>query len=156
MKVSILWDMDGTIADLYAVDNWLEYLRHYDPTPYKQAEAMWDMERLVRTLDALIDNGVEIKVVSWLSKESNKEYDTEVRKAKREWLDRYGFPYQHCHLVPYGTNKAYYRDKDSINILIDDNAEVRNAFMKFDNCYTVNPTTVDIVNYLETLACTLV
>ena len=35
-KVKILvWDMDGTIADLYGVENWLPMLRAFDPTPIK-------------------------------------------------------------------------------------------------------------------------
>ena len=40
----ICFDMDGTIADLYAVNNWQNMLRAYDPTPYATAEPMWDME----------------------------------------------------------------------------------------------------------------
>ena len=36
-----IWlDMDGTIADLYAVDNWLDMLRAYDATPYVKAKPM--------------------------------------------------------------------------------------------------------------------
>ena len=38
-KIKILvWDMDGTIADLYGVENWLPMLRAYDPTPYRTAK----------------------------------------------------------------------------------------------------------------------
>ena len=33
MTKAIYFDMDGTIADLYAVDGWLDMLRAYDPTP---------------------------------------------------------------------------------------------------------------------------
>ena len=29
----VVFDMDGTIADLYAVPNWLQMLRAEDPTP---------------------------------------------------------------------------------------------------------------------------
>ena len=29
----IWFDMDGTIANLYGVENWLPMLRAYDPTP---------------------------------------------------------------------------------------------------------------------------
>ena len=34
----ICFDMDGTIADLYAVENWLPMLRAFDPTPYEVAD----------------------------------------------------------------------------------------------------------------------
>ena len=37
MIKEIVFDMDGTIADLYGVENWLPKLRAYDPTPYQTA-----------------------------------------------------------------------------------------------------------------------
>ena len=35
MPKMICFDMDGTIADLYAVPGWLEKLRAEDATPYR-------------------------------------------------------------------------------------------------------------------------
>ena len=37
MERKIYFDMDGTIADLYGVDNWLEMLINEDATPYRVA-----------------------------------------------------------------------------------------------------------------------
>ena len=37
---AIYLDMDGTIADLYAVPNWLKMLRAENPAPYIQAEPL--------------------------------------------------------------------------------------------------------------------
>ena len=74
MKKIICFDMDGTIADLYAVPNWLEKLRADDPSPYEDAAPMWDMERLREILLALSAEGWEIRVISWLSKDSSEEY----------------------------------------------------------------------------------
>jgi hypothetical protein len=52
-----------------------------------------------------------------------------VRKAKREWLERYNFPFDEIHLVAYGTTKANCtRKKGGYQILIDDNAKVRNGW----------------------------
>ena len=34
---TIVFDMDGTIADLYGVKGWLNYLRNEDTTPYEKA-----------------------------------------------------------------------------------------------------------------------
>ena len=42
------FDMDGTIADLYADPNWLPKLRAYDPTPYINAKPLVNMSRLAR------------------------------------------------------------------------------------------------------------
>jgi len=102
----ICFDMDGTLADLYNVPNWLEQLRAFDPAPYREAECMWDEEELACILNTLIDNGVEIRIITWLSKESTPEYDEAVREAKREWLEALGIPYTHFHGVKYGATKA--------------------------------------------------
>ena len=38
--IKINFDMDGTIADLYGVDNWLEMLINGDTTPYSIAQPL--------------------------------------------------------------------------------------------------------------------
>ena len=42
----IWFDMDGTIANLYGVENWLPMLRAYDPTPYANAVPLLRLSRL--------------------------------------------------------------------------------------------------------------
>ena len=152
MKVKMIcFDMDGTIADLYGVNGWLEMLRRYDPTPYIKARPMWDMDELATILNCLRIMGVEVRIITWLSKESTKEYDKEVRVAKREWLEAYDFPFDHFHGVAYGSTKA-----DSVRrylgegeaILIDDNAKVREGWTLGE---AIDPTTIDIVEYLKGL-----
>ena len=64
----LVFDMDGTIADLYGVSNWLEDLRNENPRPYINAEPLYDMENLVNILNALKACGWKIVVTSWLSK----------------------------------------------------------------------------------------
>lgn len=144
----ICFDMDGTIAQLYAVDNWLEKLRAEDPTPYLEAEPMWNMIALAEVLRKLQEQKIEIRVITWLSKESSEEYKKEVRKAKREWLDKYDFPYNYFHGVQYGAKKA-----DSVRrftgeeeaILIDDNADVRKSWHLGR---TIDPTACDLIEVL--------
>ena len=41
MKKAIFWDMDGTIADLYNVPNWLDKLRAEDTSPYREAKPLF-------------------------------------------------------------------------------------------------------------------
>ena len=84
-------DMDGTLADLFGVENWLEKIRAYDPTPYQTAEPLVDMAELGCLLRSLQNCGINVAVITWLSKEPNKQYDDEVRKAKRAWLKEYGW-----------------------------------------------------------------
>lgn len=147
----IVFDMDGTIAALYQVDNWLEKLRDNDASPYMDAKPMWKMEKLAATLRKLQKHGISISIVSWLSKESNKTFDHETRVAKKAWLKKFDFPVDEIHIVKYGTPKGNYRMRNDRNVLIDDNAEVRKQFEQFSNCSTVNPTEVDIITWLEKL-----
>lgn len=129
MNKTLVFDMDGTIANLYGVENWLEDLRSFNPRPYIIAEPMYDMVLLNALLNELKNNGWKIVVTSWLSKDSTKAYDKEVRKAKREWLERYNFPVDEIHLVKYGTTKANCTRKlGGYQVLVDDNKQVRNGW----------------------------
>ena len=58
MLKMICFDMDGTIADLYGVENWFEKLRAYDASPYLSAEPMWDMEELAFLLEVAQHRGI--------------------------------------------------------------------------------------------------
>ena len=127
MTKTLVFDMDGTIANLYGVENWLEMLRAEDPTPYIVAQPMYDMDTLKVILEMLKLQGWTIAVTSWLSMGSTREYDKLVRQAKREWLERYDFPFDEIHLVAYGTTKANCTRKNGgYQILVDDNEKVRN------------------------------
>ena len=149
MAKMICFDMDGTIADLYSVPNWLDKLRAEDSSPYSDAAPMWNMEELRKILLLLISEGWEVRVISWLSKDSNESYKDEVRKAKLEWLAKYDFPYRRCHLVAYGTTKAdCVRRWASPAILVDDNEKVRNGWHLGE---TIDPTKVDLIEELRKL-----
>lgn len=125
----LVFDMDGTIADFYGVNGWLEYLNENNPTPYIIAEPLYDMVVLTSVLNILKTKGWKIIVTSWLSKDSTKEFDREVRQAKREWLKEYNFPFDEIHLVKYGTTKANCTRKlGGYQILVDDNEQVRNGW----------------------------
>lgn len=148
----ICFDMDGTIADLYGVEGWEPMLRAENPLPYMVANPMWDMVRLAEVLHMVQSVGIEIRIITWLSMDSSELYKAQVREAKREWLDRMGFPYDHFHGVAYGTTKAncirQYLDKNEKAILIDDSAKVREGWHIGE---AVNPTDTDIIAYLENL-----
>ena len=125
----LVFDMDGTIADLYGVNGWLEDLRSENPRPYRVAKPIYDMETLGYILEILKAQGWRVVVTSWLAKGSTREYDEIVRRAKREWLARYQFPVDEIHLVKYGTTKANCTRKlGGYQILVDDNETVRKSW----------------------------
>ena len=125
----LVFDMDGTIADLYGVDGWLDMLRSEDETPYVVATPIYNMTTLNTILTALKNRGWRIAVTTWLAKDSTKAYDAKVRTAKLNWLAENGFPYDEIHLVKYGTTKANCTRKyGGFQILVDDNMKVRNGW----------------------------
>lgn len=137
------FDMDGTIADLYAVPDWKKKLENEDASPYSSAVPMWNMVELNEALMLLAKEGHEIRVISWLAMDSSEEYKDAVRVAKMKWLKQFDFPVDKCHFVAYGTTKANCVRKaasQSSAILIDDNAKVRNGWHLGE---TIDPTAID-------------
>jgi hypothetical protein len=86
INITINFDMDGTIADLYGVENWLDHLINGNTHPYEVAKPMLHFATLARKLNALKKNGYRIAIISWLSKSGTEEYNERVATAKREWL----------------------------------------------------------------------
>lgn len=126
MKRTIWFDMDGTIANLYGVTDWLPKLRAFDPSPYAEAEVMQNMNLLARYLNKLQKLGYRIGVISWLSKNSNSEYDKAVRQVKLEWLKIHlgSVRFNEINITSYGVPKELYMTTLN-DILFDDNALIR-------------------------------
>lgn len=141
MNRTLVFDMDGTIADLYKVENWLADLRSYNPRPYEVARPMYDMDTMASVLVALQNQGWKIVVTTWLSKDSTKAYDEMVSKAKLDWLAKHNFPFDEIHLVSYGTPKSTCTEHlGGIQFLFDDNAEVRREWESKVNRFSVDAT----------------
>lgn len=130
MKMMIWFDMDGTIADLYAVEGWLEALRAEQTTPYELAAPMLRMSTLARQLNAVQRHGYGIGIISWCSKVSTEEYDRRIAEAKMAWLAKHlpSVTWDEVHIVPYGTPK---HEVCGSGFLFDDEEKNRNAWDKF-------------------------
>ena len=129
MNKTLVFDMDGTLANFYGVNGWLDDLQNEDTRPYDIAEPLYNMEVLNAVLDVLRLQGWRIVITSWLAKDSTKAYDNAVRVSKTAWLNRYNFKYDEIHLVKYGTTKANCTRKlGGLQILVDDNEKVRNGW----------------------------
>lgn len=99
----IWFDMDGTIADLYGVNGWLEMLINSDATPYSIAKPLVNLSSLARLIHKAQRNGFQVCIVSALSKNSTPEYDEKVKTAKREWLRKHlaSVRFDEIRFVPY-------------------------------------------------------
>ena len=130
MNKMIVFDMDGTIADLYGVDGWLNDLVNENVRPYVNAKPLYDMDTLNTILKLLKMQGWRIAITSWLAKgEHSVEYMNAIRTAKTAWLDRYAFPYDELHFVQYGYTKANCTRKyGGYQILVDDVEKIRKGW----------------------------
>ena len=123
----ICFDMDGTIANLYGVDGWLDMILAHDATPYAQAKVLLNMNVLARILNNLQKKGYEIGIISWLAKGSTVEYDEAVTRAKKKWLTQHlkSVQFDFVEIVAYGTDKNIVATGKT-DILFDDEARNRN------------------------------
>ena len=114
----INFDMDGTIADLYGVDGWLNDLINGDTRPYDIAKPLVNMSALARLLNGLQRKGYIINIISWTSKSGTAEYNERVKVAKLNWLAKHlkSVKFNNVYIVPYGTPKH----EISSGILFDD------------------------------------
>ena len=130
MMRTIWWDMDGTIANLYAVENWLPMLRAEDTTPYVEAEVMWNMSQLARLMNQVQKLGYKLGIISWTSKGGSASYNEAVKQAKLAWLNKHlaSVSWDSICVVSYGTPKSLVMDTED-DILFDDEEPNRDAWL---------------------------
>lgn len=135
MMKEIWFDMDGTIANLYAVEGWLDYLMKEDVFPYAEADVMLNFSLLARLLNKLQAGGWKIGIISWTSKCGSEMYNLAVEMAKRNWLTKHlpSVEWDEIKVVRYGTNKYM---TCGGGILFDDEEGNRNAWQ--DEAYEPN------------------
>ena len=145
-NVTINLDMDGTIANLYGVEGWLEMLIAHDETPYAIAEPLLRLNLLARRLNTLQRNGYNIAIISWLSKSGNADYNERVTAAKLEWLAKHlpSVTWDRITIVEYGTPKETFCETP-FDILFDDEEKNR------ENWNGVAFDVDDILEVLKTL-----
>lgn len=126
LNVTINFDMDGTIADLYGVEGWLEMLEAHDETPYAEARPLLRLSALAKRLNTLQRNGYNLAIISWLSKSGTEEYNKKVTNTKLEWLEKHmpSVEWDRITIVKHGTPKENYCE-NSLDILFDDEEKNR-------------------------------
>ena len=127
INITINFDMDGTIANLYGVENWLPMLENHIETPYAVAPPLLRLCTLARVLNRLQREGYRLAVISWLAKGSNADYDERVINAKLEWLAKHlpSVHWDNINIVEYGTPKENFCETP-FDILFDDEERNRN------------------------------
>lgn len=128
-EIRIYLDMDGTFADLYAVEGWREMLENHIATPYAQAKPMVHMATMARYINALRKQGVKVCVLSWLAKNATDAYNAEVAEVKRKWLAKHlpSVKFDEIHILAYGTPK--YTVAEGFGFLVDDEERNRREWV---------------------------
>lgn len=123
------FDMDGTIADLYGVANWLDSLIAKETRPYDIAKGIGNLSQIARKLNKLQKLGHEIGIISWTAKGTDESYNEKIALAKLAWLNRHlkSVKWNSIKIVPYGTNK---KETCQTGILFDDEEGNRKAWGK--------------------------
>lgn len=107
MAKQINFDMDGTLADFYGVEGWLDDLKAENTRPYIVARPLVNMSLLARTLHKLQRMGWRITIISWTSKSGSDEFNELVKVAKLCWLHKHlpSVEWDEINIIPYGTPK---------------------------------------------------
>lgn len=144
MKNTIYFDMDGTIANLYGVNGWLDDLINENPRPYKDAEPLLNFRVFAKELHKVQQKGYKIGIISWLSKTGTDEYNKVVTETKEKWLKKHlpSVKFDEIHIIKYGTPKSTCGN----GILFDDEEPNRKEWK--GKAYNVD----DIIGVMRSLA----
>ena len=117
---TLVFDMDGTIANLYGVEGWLDDLINSNVRPYAIAKPLVNLSALARQINKMQKNGYIFNIISWTSKSGTAEYNNAVAETKLKWLAKHlpSVKWDNIYIVPYGTPKH----EISRGILFDDEA----------------------------------
>ena len=140
MTKSINFDMDGTLANFYGVEGWLDDLINNNARPYEIARPLFNFSALARQIHRLQKLGYEVNIISWLSKSGKEAFNAEVTAVKKEWLAKHlpSVEFDNIVIVKYGTPKSTCGN----GILFDDEEANRNEWG--EGAY-------DVANILEIL-----
>ena len=123
MKQVIYLDMDGTIADLYGIKNWLDNLINEVEGLFLNCEPLITEAELLKFFPS---ETYELRICSMTPLNATEKYCQVVINEKNQWLDKHFPSITHRVYMEYGNDKNL---QNSVNhILIDDNETIRQTF----------------------------
>lgn len=127
---TVLLDMDGTIADTYAIPNWLDQLRNESVKPFEMAEPLISESTL---LSLFTDENIIVCTMLPKGVALGTPYADACQRAKRQWLERYFPSLTNVLFMEYSNDKSL-GEYSKKCLLVDDSDVIRNNF----NGYTLN------------------
>lgn len=131
MLPTLCFDLDGTVADLYGVQGWLETLRSEDASPYYNAAERYDLDYLNDLLELYKACGGHIVVLTWLAKgELSEGFKRTSSAAKVLWLRENLPAIADVRALDYGTPKWECVQNVKNAILFDDELSNRLQWLR--------------------------
>ena len=125
MSKKIYFDLDGTVYNLYGVENWLEKLRSEQENVFTEGNFMCDYSEFMERIHFLLDYGYSFGIITWLPMQASPEYEEICRQEKIKWIKKYLPFVTEINICSYGIPKQNCIQKRAKEMwLIDDNAEV--------------------------------
>ena len=147
MAKAIYFDMDGTLADLFAVKNFRAKLETGDMSPFSEAHPLFNADEMEAQIARLKSEGYTIGIITYIA-DGSAEYRKASREAKKEWLEKY-FPYaDEIHMIKRTTPK-WKVAKIKEAILVDDSKANREEWKLGETIRAYR--TISLVNSLATL-----
>lgn len=126
--MTIAFDMDGTLADLYGVKGWLADLLAEKTDPYECAKPLLNFSVFARIIHKLQARGYRFAVVSCTCKGGSEAYNKRIAVAKQKWLKQHlpSVKWDEIFIIDYDTPKVSVVNEPSI--LFDDEERHRKAW----------------------------
>ena len=97
MSKKIFFDLDGTLYDLYNIENWLDSLQNEDATVFERGNFIGNYDEFIAIVKELMFKGYTFGVISWLPMYATPEFENECAEVKRKWepiIEKMRLPYQ--------------------------------------------------------------
>ena len=141
---TIYFDMDGTFYNLYGFEGWLECILSEHTECYTKGNLLVEYESFIMVLNELKEKGYKLGVITWLSKNATRRYQSMVRNAKYRYIEKHFHGiFDEIHIIQYGKNKSEYCNEN--DILFDDEKPNRDKWIE------KNGKAYDVSNIIDIL-----
>ena len=121
MKKEIYFDLDGTIYDLYGMENWLERIENEKPNTFTDGKFIVNYDEFMQCVKELKEQGYNFNVISWLPYDVTYDYRKKCEQEKRSWIKKFLPFVKNVEIQFYGILKHTHVES---GILIDDNEKI--------------------------------